>query len=82
MNTETTPTQKTAMQMMRKEIDDRIEHAKYSVVANELKVIRNIIDMGYLEIEKQQILDTFDEAISEGRQINAETYFNKTFNPK
>lgn len=73
----------TAMQKMRKEIDDRIEKAKYTVVADELKVIRNIIDMRYLAMEKSDHILTFDTATDYaifGIDKSGKEYFYTTYN--
>jgi hypothetical protein len=72
----------TAMQHLQKEIDDRIEHAKYSVVADELKVIRNIIDMGMIDMEREWFEYAYDSSTGYGTfgiDMSGKEFYDKTF---
>ena len=44
-----------------------------------LREIENLIDKQLLEIEKQQIEQTYDDAIMKGRQEDGEQYYNETY---
>ena len=74
-----TPTQKTAMTILRDRIELRLANSQYHVVTNELMVLRNLIDTELLEIEKQNIINAVDGFPLCNRDLNGEEYYLKTF---
>ena len=84
-------TQQTAMQILRAELEDRMNRAVFANEFNAYKNIYNLIDTELLAIEKQQIID-FANKMQLVRDVNEdgdvlfafdpENKFNQTFNPK
>ena len=74
--------QNTAMMQLRDRLQARLRISTNKDYQDCYNQTINLITSEMMEIEKQQHIDTFEEAISEGRPINAEQYFNQTFNPK
>jgi hypothetical protein len=73
---------KTAMQLLLKEVTEARDISVDVNFRSALDFVRDTIEWDYIEKEKEQIMDAYDEGWSDGfddKDLNAE-YYNETFN--
>jgi hypothetical protein len=73
---------KTAMQLLLKDVTEARDISVDVNFRSALDFVRDTIEWYYIEMEKEQIMDAYDEGWSDAfadKDLNAE-YYNETFN--